>query len=138
MRSIPRALATFGTALVLAACSGGTATTPPATSGPAATSGPPATAAAKVCADSTDSTDVNASVGGNEWGVVVAGVRDVITWTNSDAVPHKVALDDGSCAMSANIPGGGTKSLVFSVGGSFQFHCSVHPSMTGTITITYP
>ena len=65
-----------------------------------------------------------------------AKVGDVITWTNSDSVPHKVALDDGSCAMSDNIPGGGSKSLVFSAAGTFPFHCAVHPFMTGTITIS--
>ena len=136
MRLHLRSLAVFSVALVLVACGGGTPTTAPATAGPAATSGPAATTAAKVCTDSTDPTDVAASVGGNEWAAVSAAVGDVITWTNSDGVPHKVSLDDGSCAMAANIPGGGTKSLVFSVAGAFPFHCAVHPSMKGTITIT--
>jgi plastocyanin len=47
-----------------------------------------------------------------------------------------VVLDDGSCSMAGNIPGGGTRSLVFSAAGSFPFHCSVHPSMKGTIAIS--
>jgi plastocyanin len=133
MRPTLRGLATLSTAFILAACSGGT-TTP--TAGPVAT-GPAATTAAAPCADSTDATDVATSVGDNTWSQPVeAKVGDVITWSNGDGVPHKVALDDGSCQMSANIPGGGSKSLVFSVAGTFPFHCAVHSSMKGTITIT--
>lgn len=67
---------------------------------------------------------------------VSAGVGDVITWTNGDSVPHGVELDDDSCAMSSAIGGGQSKSLVFSVVGSFPFHCSIHSSMKGTITIS--
>ena len=119
---------------LLAACS--TGTTP--TTAPAATSGPAATTAAAPCADSTDPTTISASVVGNAWtpADVTAKVGEVITWSNGDTVPHKVALDDGSCQMSANIAGGASKSLVFSVAGTFPFHCAVHPTMKGTITIS--
>ena len=134
MRPIHR-IATLAIALVLAACSGGS-TTP--TTAPGATNGPAATtAAAKPCADSTGTTVVTASVKGNAWSQPVnAKVNDVITWTNGDGVPHKVELDDSSCGMKDNIPGGGSKSLVFTKAGTFAFHCSVHPSMKGTITIS--
>lgn len=138
MRPIHR-IATLSTALLLAACGGTSAPSMviPATAGPAATGGPAATTAAGPCADSTDPTVVAASVGGNTWSQPVeAKVGDVITWTNGDTVPHKVALDDNSCAMSENIPGGGSKSLVFSKAGTYPFHCSVHANMKGTITIS--
>ena len=129
MRPIYR-LATLSTALVLAACSGtGTATTAPGGGG--------ATAAAAPCADSTGTTVVATSVAGNTWKQPVAAkVGDVITWSNDDSVPHRVALDDGSCGMSANIAGGGTKSLVFTKAGTYPFHCAVHSSMKGVITIS--
>jgi plastocyanin len=129
MRPSLHALAALSTALLLAACSGGgTATTAPTTGGGGGTA---------TCADSTGTTVVAATVANNTWSQpLTAKVGDVITWTNSDAVPHKVALDDGSCEMSANIPGGGSKSLVFSKAGTFPFHCTVHPNMKGTITIS--
>lgn len=134
MRSLARGIATLGTALILAACSGNSvATTAPA--GP--TSGPAATTAAAPCADSTGTTVVAVGVQSNTWQQPVnAKVGDVITWTNSDGVPHRVALDDGSCQMSGNIAGGGTRSLVFSAAGTYPFHCTVHLSMKGTITIS--
>ena len=148
MRPTLRALATLSTALVLAACSGGGAptaapTTAAATTGAVATSGPVATSAPVVTTPPTceepeagTATTVEASVGGFAWGAVTANVGDVVTWTNGDGVPHRVALDDGSCEMSGNIPGGGSKSLRFNVAGTFPFHCAVHSTMKGTIVIT--
>ena len=140
MRSFARGFATLAIAGALAACSGsGQATTAPAPGTQAAGTQAPAatTAGSAVCADSTGTTTVDATVGGFKWDPVSAKVGDVITWTNSDSAPHKVALDDGSCTMSSNIAGsGGKASLVFSKAGTYPFHCSIHPSMKGTITIS--
>jgi plastocyanin len=139
MRSIIRGIATLATAVALAACSGG-ASSAPTTAGTQAAPGSQAPAAttggAAVCADSTGTTTVDATVGDFKWGPVSAKVGDVITWTNTDSAAHKVGLDDGSCTMSGNIDGGGGKaSLVFSVPGTYPFHCTIHSSMKGTITI---
>ena len=141
MRSIARGLATLATAVALAACSGTASAPPPTVTGTQAAPGSQApggtTAGSAVCADSTATTTVNATVGGFQWGPVSAKVGDVITWTNSDSADHRVGLDDGSCTMSGNIAGsGGKASLVFSVAGTYPFHCTLHPSMKGTITIS--
>jgi plastocyanin len=135
MRRTLLRIATLSTAVLVAACSGsGTPTTGPA----AATTGAGATTAATApCADSTGTTVVAATVGDNTWSQPInAKVNDVITWTNGDGVPHKVQLDDNSCGMSANIAGGTSKSLVFTKAGTYPFHCSVHVTMKGTITIS--
>ena len=134
MRHTLRGIAALSTALLLAACSG--STTP--TTAPGASTGAGATTAASApCADSTGTTVVATSVADNTWTQPLsAKVNDVVTWTNGDTVPHRVQLDDNSCGMSANIAGGGTKSLVFSKAGTYPFHCTVHPSMKGTITIS--
>ena len=134
MRPTLRGIVTLSTALLLAACSGGTTST----TAPVNTANAVATTAADApCADSTGTTVVATSVADNTWTQPLsAKVGDVITWTNGDTVPHRVALDDGSCAMSANIAGGGSKSLVFSKAGTYPFHCAVHSSMKGTITIS--
>jgi plastocyanin len=143
MRSIARGIVTLATAAALAACSGGASQAPAATQAGGTQAPPPGsqapvatTATSAVCADSTGTTTVDTAVGGFQWAPVTAKVGDVITWTNSDSAPHRVALDDGSCTMSSNIPGGGKASLVFSVPGTYPFHCSVHPTMKGTITIS--
>jgi plastocyanin len=128
MRATRRAAGTVAVALLLAACSGNP---------PAATAGGPDSTQASVCTQASGTAaQVDATVSGNKWGPVSAKVGDVITWTNADAVPHKVALDDGSCTMANNITGDAQQSLVFDQAGSFPFHCTVHPSMKGTITIS--
>jgi plastocyanin len=125
MRSILRAVLSITATLALAACSGGGG-------GTGATG-----AAASVCNDSTGTTVVAATVANRTWSQPInAKVGDVITWTNSDDVPHKVALDDGSCTMSANIDAGSPKSLVFTKAGTYPFHCAIHSTMKGTITIS--
>lgn len=140
MRSIARGFITLATVVALAACSGQASSAPTIAPGTQATGGQtagPTTGGTAVCADSTGTTTVAAAVGDFTWAPVSAKVGDVITWTNSDSAPHRVALDDGSCQMSGNIPGGGGKaSLVFSVAGTYPFHCTVHPTMRGTITIS--
>lgn len=131
MRVILRGASALAVSILLAACSGGRATTTPA----AATSG---ATTAGICTEPAAGTpaDVDATVSGNTWGPVSAAVGDVISWTNADSVPHKVGLDDGSCTMSANITGGAPQSLVFTAAGSYPFHCTIHSSMKGTIVIS--
>ena len=130
MRASLRGASAVTVALLLAACAGSGPTSAPTvvidgTAPPATCTEPAAGTAA----------DVDASVSGNTWGPVAASVGDVITWTNGDAVSHKVALDDGSCTMSANITGDAPQSLIFNVAGSFPFHCTIHPTMQGRIDI---
>jgi plastocyanin len=58
-----------------------------------------------------------------------------IIWTNMDGVAHTVVADDGSW-KSENIAQGDTYSHTFSQAGIYLYHCGVHPSMTGKITVT--
>jgi plastocyanin len=144
MRPIVRGFATLSTAILLAACGGTTPTVaptsgPPAATTPAGATGAPpvATQQAQVCEPSTAATTVETSVGGFAWEAVTAKIGDVVTWTNGDDAPHKLAFDDGTCTMPANIAGGGGKqSLTFSKAGTFPFHCTIHGQMPGSITIT--
>jgi plastocyanin len=58
-----------------------------------------------------------------------------ITWTNAQpGVTHTVTADGGSFG-SPNIPSGGTFSQTMSTTGTYSYHCSIHPFMTGTITV---
>lgn len=144
MRPFARGLATLSIAGLLAACGGASPTAAPTSGSPTAgpvtaapTSAPVATQQAKVCEETTAATVVATSVGGFAWEAVTAKVGDVVTWTNGDSAPHKLAFDDGTCTMDGNIDGGGgTRSLIFSKAGTFAFHCTLHGQMPGSITIT--
>jgi len=151
MRPIARAAAVLAITLLVAAC-GGTATTTPTTPGEP-TAGPPTagateaptvlptTAVEATCVDVTDAaeaTTVEAGAGGFAWSPseITAAVGDVITWTNGDSVGHRVATEDGSCRMTSNIRGRGSRSLRFTTAGEYPFYCTVHPDMKGTLIIT--
>lgn len=60
---------------------------------------------------------------------------DTVTWTNNDSMAHTVTSDTGSELDSGDIQPGSTYSHTFNTAGSFQYHCSIHPSMRGTIVV---
>lgn len=55
-----------------------------------------------------------------------------VTWTNQDSSSHKLA---GDGIESGTLGNGQTFSKTFSSEGTFNYHCSIHPSMTGAITV---
>jgi plastocyanin len=64
---------------------------------------------------------------------VTVKVGQTVKWVNKDDVPH-------------NVTGGPLKSSTFNMGGSYEFTpkkaetisyvCTIHPGMTGTLTVT--
>jgi len=63
-------------------------------------------------------------------------VGTTVTWTNKDAVAHTVTSDDGTSFNSGNLANGQTLSFTFNTPGSWTYHCAIHPSMKGTITVS--
>ena len=59
-------------------------------------------------------------------------VGDTVTFTNDDSVAHTVTFESFD---SGNVDAGGTYSHKFDTAGKFPYHCSIHPQMTGTITV---
>ena len=62
---------------------------------------------------------------------------DTVTWTNNDSTTHTVTDDLSNVGgpSSGDIAPGSTYSFTFTKSGSFQYHCSIHPSMRGTIVV---
>jgi plastocyanin len=58
-----------------------------------------------------------------------------VTWTNHDEEPHTVAASDGSF-HSPGMGTGGTFSHTFATAGTFDYVCSIHPMMHGTVVVT--
>jgi plastocyanin len=57
-----------------------------------------------------------------------------VSWTNADPAAHTVTADDGSFDSGPMDPGR-TFSATFDQPGSFAYHCEIHPTMKGTVTV---
>ncbi|WP_102418721.1 MULTISPECIES: cupredoxin family copper-binding protein [unclassified Mycobacterium] len=64
---------------------------------------------------------------------VAAGTT--VTWTNRDEEPHTVVASDGSF-HSPGMGTGATFTHTFSAPGTFDYVCSIHPMMRGTVVVT--
>jgi plastocyanin len=57
-----------------------------------------------------------------------------VTWTwASNAVEHNVTFSDGP--TSGNRGANATYTRTFPSAGTFSYHCTIHPQMTGTVTV---
>ena len=57
-----------------------------------------------------------------------------VAWHNSDSIAHTATgagFDTGIIAAGAT-----SAPITFASAGSFDYHCSVHPSMVGTLSVT--
>lgn len=57
---------------------------------------------------------------------------DTVRWTNMDSAPHIVK---GSTFESGSLAKGDTYEFVFTEPGVYNYICSIHPSMKGTVTV---
>ena len=65
---------------------------------------------------------------------VTAGQQ--IRWHNADSVAH-TATQDGGGFDTGLIPSGGTSApITLTASGTINYHCSFHPSMVGTLSVT--
>lgn len=86
----------------------------------------------------------NSSVGANSVAIqnmafnpttLTVPVGTTVTWKNLDSTSHHVVSDTGAFD-SGVLSNGQSYSFTFNQAGSFPYHCSIHPSMTGTIVVT--
>jgi len=62
-------------------------------------------------------------------------VGQKVSWTNKQqGVAHTVTADGGT--FDHSMPSGATFSFAFTKAGSFAYHCTIHPSMHGTIVVS--
>lgn len=57
-----------------------------------------------------------------------------ITWTNGDGPSHTTTSDEEGWDSSV-LASGDSFEVIFDVPGVFAYHCSIHQSMTGTVTV---
>jgi plastocyanin len=59
-------------------------------------------------------------------------VGDTVTWTNEDSTEHTVTSDNFD---SGNLEQGETFTHTFDEAGVYDYQCTIHPSMTGTVIV---
>ncbi|HET9940067.1 MAG TPA: metal-binding protein [Candidatus Eisenbacteria bacterium] len=65
-------------------------------------------------------------------------VGQTVAWHNADATTH-TATANGAAFNTGNISGGSTSAkITMGTVGSFPYHCSIHPTMTGTLVVVVP
>lgn len=63
---------------------------------------------------------------------VKAGTK--VTWVNKDIEPHTVVSNDQKFQSEA-LDTDESFSVTFDTAGSYGYFCSIHPHMTGTVTV---
>jgi plastocyanin len=130
---IRRTLVAFGLllALSLAACGGSTGNVPATSSSGGASVGTAGvnlgTATVKISA--TDQLTFDPAM-------QTAHVGDIVEWSNTSSVMHTVTFDSQTSLSDPSLQPAGTWQVKFTTAGTYQFHCSIHPGMVGTIVVS--
>jgi len=57
-----------------------------------------------------------------------------VSWMNNDTIAHTATGDGWDTGQIA--PGQTSAPIKFSTAGSFSYHCSIHPTMVGTLNVS--
>jgi plastocyanin len=66
---------------------------------------------------------------------VTVSAGDTVTWTNNDTVGHDVTADSFSSGDPGGMASGDTFEHTFEEAGTFDYVCTVHPGMEGTVVV---
>lgn len=66
-------------------------------------------------------------------GTVRAG--QTVAWRNGDSVTHTATADGGAFNTGSIAPGATSTAIRMPTAGSLAYHCSLHPSMVGTLQV---
>jgi len=67
---------------------------------------------------------------------LTVSVGTTVTWTNRDDIPHTVVSSDDPKVFKSKVLDTDEKfSFKFEKAGTYPYFCSVHPKMTGKVTV---
>lgn len=66
---------------------------------------------------------------------ITVPVGATVTWTNNDSYAHTVTMSGKGGFDSGSLDGGKSWSHTFSKVGTYNYVCSIHPSMTATVVV---
>jgi plastocyanin len=118
MRSVLILMTVLAAAVSASRCSGGGSADTPTTPG----STTPSTVTISIVA-----TKGNQSYVPNP---VAKASGEQVIFKNNDAVTHRIIMDDNSADFGSLAPGASSQARAVSTG---NFHCTLHPSMVGSI-----
>ena len=61
-------------------------------------------------------------------------VGQTVSWTNNDTTAHTATGDGWDTGQIA--PGQTSAPITFSTAGTINYHCSIHPTMVGSLNVT--
>jgi plastocyanin len=58
-----------------------------------------------------------------------------VEWRNAGTRAHHLVRDLGGVTIDEDLPPGRTETATFERSGTFSYRCTIHPEMTGTVTV---
>ncbi len=65
-----------------------------------------------------------------------AKVGQKVAWRNNGGTTHTATADGGAFNTGSIANGGTSTPITMGTAGAFGYHCSIHPSMVGTLNVT--
>ena len=65
---------------------------------------------------------------------LMVGVGTTVRWTNNDTIAHD-ATSNTNVWASGNLAPGARFDFTFQSAGTYPYHCTIHPGMTGTVIV---
>jgi len=62
-------------------------------------------------------------------------VGQTVSWQNADTITHSIVQDGGGFSTSDIAPGATSAPLAMSAAGTLGYHCAIHPTMTGSLSV---
>jgi plastocyanin len=65
-----------------------------------------------------------------------ARVGQTVAWQNADSITHDVVQDGGGFNAGTISAGATSAPITVTAAGTLPYHCAIHPTMVGTLTVT--
>ncbi len=123
-------LAAFAAGLLMSGCGGGGSSYSSPTSMPTVAPNPPAAADVVITITGID--------GGMSFSPNPAPVKpgQTVAWRNNGGTTHTATADGGAFDTGPIADGATSAPITMSTAGAFSYHCSIHPSMVGSLTVS--
>ena len=129
MTSRTLAFSTAALVLLLCACNGSSSYSSPTAPPPTSTNPPTASYTITILGDKGPS-----SFSPNP---ASAKAGTSIQWTNGDSITHHIVSDAANVFDTGTITGAASsKTVTVNQTGSYPYHCTIHPTMVGTLNVT--